>query len=397
MRLTMSGLDYSAASIALREQLSFTKNGVVDMDRLIAGEPGILGAVLLSTCNRTELYLSCREEAECAEPGELLCRVAGVDYQDFARAFVTRSGEECARHLMEVACGLRSQILGEDQILAQVKMAVALAREAGTADGVLETLFRTAASCGKAAKSAGRLTALPTSAAHQAVSALRERLGDLQGKRALVIGNGEMGRLTAALLHEAGCAVTVTLRSYRHGETVVPAGCAVAPYDDRYGAMEQTDLLVSATTSPHYTVMAEPFLNVVHPPKILVDLAIPRDIQPELGEQAAGVTLLNVDDLSQRVGADARELSRVHGTVGEYMERFRQWNNYRESLPVLEGLKDALRQRMGVYVEADMDAGEAAALTVDKVVDLLAGGMTDGFTPDAVQACTAKIRSHTRV
>ena len=395
MVLTMSGLDYNAAPIALREQLSFTRNGVVDMDRIIAESGDLLGVVLLSTCNRTELYLSCAE-GDVPDAGEVLCRAAGARYADFAHAFVRRSGEDCARHLMEVACGLRSQILGEDQILSQVKTAIALAREAGTSDGVLETLFRTAAACGKAAKTAGRLTNLPASAAHQAVAALEGRLGSLSGRRALVIGNGEMGRLTAALLHSAGCAVTVTLRSYRHGETVVPAGCAVAPYDDRYGAMEGMDLLVSATTSPHYTVMLEPFTAVQKPPKILVDLAIPRDIQPELGERVPGVTLLNVDDLSQRTGADAKELARVHGTIGAYLERFYQWNNYRESLPAIEELKAALRQRMGFYVDADMDTGEVAALTIDKVVDLLAGGMTDGFTADAVQACTAKIRAHTR-
>ena len=395
MYLTMSGLDYSAASIALREQLSFTKSGVVDMDRMIAEDPRLRGVVLLSTCNRTEIYLS-YAGGSAPDAGEVLCRAAGADYAKFAGAFLRRSGEDCIRHVMEVACGLRSQILGEDQILSQVKTAITLAREAGSADGVLETLFRTAAACGKAVKTGGRLTGLPASAAHQAVKALREKLGSLEGRRALVIGNGEMGRLAASLLRDAGCDVTVTLRSYHHGETVVPAGCAVAPYDDRYAAMEGVDLLVSATTSPHYTVMLKPFTDIENPPKFLVDLAIPRDIQPELGDQAPGVVLLNVDDLSQRTGADARELARVHGTIQEYMERFYQWNNYRESLPALEELKAALRQRMGVYVETDMDAGEAAALTIDKVVDLLAGGMTDGFTPDAVQACTAKIRAHTR-
>lgn len=386
MHLCMAGLDYSVASIALREQLSFTKNGVLDMDRVIAQEPGLLGVALLSTCNRTELYLS-SGDGPAPDPGELLCRAAGVSYEEFDGAFVRRQDSECVRHLMEVSCGLRSQILGEDQILTQVKTAVALAREAGTSDSVLETLFRTAAACGKAAKTGGRLTNLPTSAAHRAVAALRDRLGDLDGRRAMVIGNGEMGRLTASLLRDAGCAVTVTLRSYRHGETVVPAGCAVASYDDRYAAMEGMDLLVSATTSPHYTVMLEPFTAVAVPPKFLVDLAIPRDIQPELGEQAPGVVLLNVDDLSQRTGADAKELARVHGMIQEYMERFYQWNNYRESLPVLEDVKTAVLDRV-----RDMDTEDA----VCKAIELLVGGVKDGFTPETLAACAAKIRAHTR-
>ena len=386
MHLTMSGLDYSVASIALREQLSFTKNGVLDMDRLLAREPGLLGVVLLSTCNRTELYLSCADD-RAPDPGELLCRAAGVDYAAFAHAFVVRRDEGCVRHLMEVACGLRSQILGEDQILTQVKTAITLAREAGTADNVLETLFRPAAACGKTAKTGGRLTGLPTSAAHQAVAALEERTGGLAGKRALAIGHGEMGRLAAGLLRDAGCSVTVTLRSYRHGETVVPAGCAVAAYDDRYEAMAGMDLLVSATTSPHYTVMAEPFTGVANPPKLLVDLAIPRDIQPDLGEAMPDVVLLNVDDLSQRTGADAKELARIHGTIREYMERFYQWNNYRESLPVLEDVKNAVLDRV-----RDLDTEDA----VCKTIELLIGGVKDGFTPDTLAACASKIRAHTR-
>lgn len=179
MRLWMSGLDYRRAPVALRERLSFSKSGVMDIERRVCRMPGVEGAVLLSTCNRTELYLSCGEERN---PGRLLCQAAGVEYEDFAGAFVTRQGEDCARHLLEVACGLQSQVLGEDQILTQVKTAAALAREAGTTAPVLETLFRTAAACGKTAKSGGRLTRVPVSAAHQAVKAAEAQLGSLEGQ-----------------------------------------------------------------------------------------------------------------------------------------------------------------------------------------------------------------------
>lgn len=251
----MTGLDWRKAPIGLREALSFTRSRVVELDRLLRAAEGVEGCVLLSTCNRTELYLSCASGAE-PEPGALLCAAAGLPYAPFAGAFVTCTGEEAARHLMEVAGGLRSQIWGEDQILTQVKGAAAAAREAGTADGVLEILFRNAAAAGKEIKTKVPLTGVPRSAAQSAVERLARDAGGLEGKRALVIGNGEMGRLSAALLHRLGCAVTVTLRTYRHGETVVPAGCAVAPYEERYAAMKGVDLLLSATTSPHYTISA---------------------------------------------------------------------------------------------------------------------------------------------
>lgn len=392
MHIIMAGLDHSLASVALREKFSFTKTAVADAVAEFARKPGVQGAVLLSTCNRTELYLSLEDDQNVA-PDRLLCTAAGHPYEGYA--FVIREDEEAVRHLMEVASGLRSRILGEDQILSQVKTAAEISRQAQACDSALATLFRTAVTCGKQVKTNGHLTGVATSAAHMAVKAAQARLGSLSGKKGLVIGNGEMGRLAAGLLRDAGCTVSVTLRSYHHGETVVPAGCSVVSYDDRYQAMEGMDLVISATTSPHHTIYRQDFLNIPNAPRLLIDLAIPRDIEPSTGE-LPGITLLNVDDLGENLGADAEAIQQAQETISEYMERFHQWRVYRESLPALEEVKAALRQRIAAYLDPDMDAGQAADVTIDKVVDLLAGGMTDGFTTQALQVCTAKIRSHTR-
>ena len=392
MHIIMAGLDHSLASVALREKFSFTKTAVADAVAEFARKPGVRGAVLLSTCNRTELYLSLEDDQNVA-PDRLLCTAAGHPYEGYA--FVIREDEEAVRHLMEVASGLRSRILGEDQILSQVKTAAEISRQAQACDSALATLFRTAVTCGKQVKTNGHLTGVATSAAHMAVKAAQARLGSLSGKKGLVIGNGEMGRLAAGLLRDAGCTVSVTLRSYHHGETVVPAGCSVISYDDRYQAMSGMDLVISATTSPHHPLSRQDFLNIPSAPGLLIDLAIPRDIEPSTGD-LPGVTLLNVDDLGENLGADAEAIQQAQETISEYMERFHQWRVYRESLPALEEVKAALRQRIAAYLDADMDAGQAADVTIDKVVDLLAGGMTDGFTTQALQVCTAKIRSHTR-
>lgn len=392
MHINMAGLDHSLASVALREKFSFTKTAVADAVAEFARKPGVRGAVLLSTCNRTELYLSLEDDQNVA-PDRLLCTAAGHPYEGYA--FVIREDEEAVRHLMEVASGLRSRILGEDQILSQVKTAAEISRQAQACDSALATLFRTAVTCGKQVKTNGHLTGVATSASHIAVKAAQARLGSLSGKKGLVIGNGEMGRLAAGLLRDAGCTVSVTLRSYHHGETVVPAGCSVISYDDRYQAMSGMDLVISATTSPHHTIYRQDFLNIPNAPWLLIDLAIPRDIEPSTGD-LPDVTLLNVDDLGENLGADAEAIQQAQETISEYMERFHQWRVYRESLPALEEVKAALRQRIATYLDADMDAGQAADVTIDKVVDLLAGGMTDGFTTQALQVCTAKIRSHTR-
>ena len=390
MNIRMAGLDWHVP-IQLREQLSFPRGRVVELNRLIRDNPGVEGCALLSTCNRTELYLSCAEGTE-PDPAALLCAAAGVDYAAFAACFTTCAGEAAARRLMEVAGGLRSQIWGEDQILTQVKGAISAAREAGTADGVLETLFRSAAAAGKALKTKVRLTGVPRSAAQSAVERLGREVGGLHGKRALVIGNGEMGRLAASLLVEAGCAVTITLRSYHHGETVVPAGCAVAPYEKRHEAMEGMDLLISATASPHYTLSAGELSAVSHPPRLLADLAIPRDIDPAVGE-LPGIILYNVDDLGveveRTIPPEAEEILEKH------LGQLEQWENYRACLPGLERVKQAVTRRV---LSTDLDGPEArelVELAVSRAVDLLSGGLKEGFTPEELEKCADKIDLHT--
>lgn len=391
LNIHMCALDWSLAPISLREQLSFTKKQVSALDRTLCAVEGIEGAVLLSTCNRTEGYLSCVENFH-PDPGGLLCCAAGADYAAFAPYFVTRSGREAARHLMEVAGGLRSQIWGEDQIVSQVKQAAVLAREAGTTDAVLETLFRTAATAGKAIKAQVRLTGVSASAAHRAAEVLARETKGFVGKRALVVGNGEMGRLCATLLHRAGCTVTVTLRTYRHGETVVPAGCSTVPYDQRLTAMDGADILISATASPHYTVTVQQLLTLKRPPRLMVDLAIPRDIQPEAGT-LPGVRLYNVDDLG--AARDRAIPPQAAEIVDKYLEQFYQWDNYRTCLPALEQVKQAVVQRILATEPDGMENRELVELTVSRTVELLSGGLKKHLTPEELARCAEKIGLHT--
>lgn len=392
MNIMMSGLEHSLAPISLREQLSFTKLQTAEMARKLREFPHVSGCVLLSTCNRTELYLSCTQEVN---PGELLCQAAGAEYTPYREAFVTRSGEEAVEHLMEVAAGLRSRIFGEDQIISQVKGAIAIAREAGATDSILETLFRSAISAGKEIRAKVRLTSVPTSAASMAVALLQKKLGELKGKKALVIGNGEMGRLSASLLHEKGCQVSVTLRTYRHGETIVPPGCGVVPYDERFQHMEGCDILLSATTSPHYTVTVEQLNQIPSLPAVMVDLAIPRDIQPEAG-QLSGVSLYNIDDLGSYV-ENRTVPQEVTDILRAQMENFTRWLNYKDCMTSVESLKQAIVNRLLTAKELNEELTEAEIieLSVNKTVDLLVTGLAERITSENLMKCESKIRLHT--
>lgn len=392
MTIVMSGLEHSLAPISLRERLSFTKQQTAAMVRTIRSFPSISGCVLISTCNRTELYLSCSEEVN---PGELLCQAAGAKYAPYRDAFVTLSGKKAVEHLMEVAAGLRSRIFGEDQIISQVKGAIAIAREAGATDSILETLFRSAISAGKEIRAKVRLTSVPTSAASMAVALLKEKLGELKGKKALVIGNGEMGRLSASLLQQEKCQVSVTLRTYRHGETIVPPGCGVVPYDERFQHMEGCDILLSATTSPHYTVTVEQLNQIPSLPAVMVDLAIPRDIQPEAG-QLPGVSLYNIDDLGSYL-ENRTVPQEVTDILRAQMENFTRWLNYKDCMTSVESLKQAIVNRLLTAKELNEDLTEAEIieLSVNKTVDLLVTGLAERITSENLMKCESKIRLHT--
>ena len=394
MNLLMAGVDFTRADIALREPLSFVRGQVLGLLPVIAEKPGVSGCALLATCNRTELYVHL-EDGAGTDALELLCGAAGVPAEGYRNAAQLLSGEEAARHLAEVAAGVQSQIYGDDQIVSQVRDAAALARQAGTMDAVLGTLFRRAVTAGKRVRTETRLKGVSPSAAQRAVERAKAFFGSLQGKRAVVIGNGEMGRLSAALLRDAGCGVTITLRTYRHGETVVPAGCATHPYDDRAALLDGADLAVSATTSPHLTIQAEQVRAMRKPPRLLIDLAMPRDI-----DQAAAdshTTVWNLDDLPGDAEENAEDRTRAMAIVEEELAAFYEWHAYRRSLPVIDEVKETALQRLRfdhgfapLLEENDIDG--LLELAVGKTVDLLLGGMKEAVSPERLADCLARMR-----
>ena len=321
--LMMSGLDCHRAPLDQRQRLAFSQSLAEEFLRWLHVQPGVEGCVLLSTCNRTELYVSGSTET----PWRLLCRGAGVPEAEMEAYFITRCGMDAARHLMEVTCGLHSQILGEDQIITQVRKAMELAQEVKTADPTLSALFRGAVTAGKRARTEVSISRGSPSMGSRCRDILMRELGTLAGKRMLVIGNGQMGRLAAQLLQEAGASVNVTLRTYRHGETVVPAGCGTVNYEDRVAAMENIDALVSATTSPHYTLTVQQLRSVQNPPSVAVDLAVPRDIDPECGQI---LRLFDTDSLGSAGPGSPEELEAMRTIAEQELERFHQWQRRQE-------------------------------------------------------------------
>ena len=340
MSISMIGIDYSRASVDIRAQFSFTKKNAVTALEHLKQETGILGGVLLSTCNRMELWASTQEDWQ-GSLYDFLCREKGREPEEFQDYFVQRTGAEAVEHLFYLTSGLKSQILAEDQIITQVKDALALSREAYCTDNVLEVLFRKAVTGAKRVKTEVTFSRGNSSVIHQAIEKLKEQGYELLGKTCMVIGNGEMGKVTAMALREAGAKVTVTVRQYRSGMVTIPPGCDRINYGERVGFLPKCDLAVSATASPNFTLTRE-LLEQAGLAKelILIDLAVPRDMEPAIGE-LPGITLYDID--SFKITADSpalRESMEKAGKIlAEEIEDFYNWYQGRELIPRIHEIK----------------------------------------------------------
>ena len=301
MNLAMSGTDHTTSGVEERESLSLTPEKQREILEYTKSRHEISGAVLLSTCNRAELYLSLTDGAHVTADDVL--RENGIVLPE---GHYVCSGKEVYSHLSTLACGAKSRIFGEDQILSQVKGAIALSREYGSADSVLEVLFRTAVTAAKKVKTCVKYSSGEDAAALAVESFIREKSG---GKRVLVIGSGEMGRLNAGYLQSRGYNVSMTLRQYRHGKVSIPGGVTAVEYDLRYSAMENADVVISATKSPHYTVTAQALAGVTARPRLFIDLAVPRDIDPEI-KRMGGIQLYGIDEIPG--GGERRERYEQH-------------------------------------------------------------------------------------
>ena len=399
MGISMIGIDYNRASVDIRAGFSFTKkNAAAAMERL-KREQGVLGCIILSTCNRMEIWASAQEEWQ-GSLYEFLCREKEKVPGEFREYFVQRTGKEAVEHLFYLASGLKSQILAEDQILTQVKDALALAREADCTDNVLEVLFRMAVTAAKRVKTEVSFSRGNISVIHQALDCLENQGFSLRGKTCMVIGNGEMGKLAALALKEAGADVTVTVRQYRSGIVSIPKGCDRINYGDRMEFLPKCDLAVSATASPNYTLTRQLLEEEDIPGHmVLIDLAVPRDIEPSAGT-LPNVTLYDIDSfkintLSPKMQAS---MDKAGVILAEQQEEFYNWYDGHDLIPRIrdikkEAVEDLNLRIMKILRKTPMEDADREKLlnAIDtaaaKVVNKMIFGLRDSLEQEAFKNC----------
>jgi glutamyl-tRNA reductase len=312
MRLVVLGLNHKTAPIEIRECFSFSEEQVKQGIRHLQAWDEVYECVMLSTCNRTEIY-TVVEDADAAyvQLTNFLNAMAKVEKQAEGRFFYYRD-EDCINHLFRVAASLDSMIVGEGQILSQVKKAYSLARDTGTTGTVLNTLFHRAIAVGKKVRTQTRIAYNAVSVSYAAVELARNVFGELSASNILILGAGEMSELTAKNLVGKGVkTVFVSNRNYRRAVELASKFHGIAvPFEDYLKCAVDADIIITSTGAPHYIIKAWDVAHLMPKrqgrPLVIIDIAVPRDVEPEV-EAIAGVRLYNIDTLEEVVDSNIRE------------------------------------------------------------------------------------------
>ena len=343
------GVSHKTAPVALRERLALPEGRAARVLADLVAHDEIHEAVGISTCNRTELYLVAgdRVAAETEALG-VLARQADIPPTELLGRIYSVHGLDAVRHLFCVTAGLDSMIVGEAEVQGQVKRAYELALVEGVTGPLTNRLFRDALAAGKRVRTETGVGRAHVSIASVAVELAEHTLGDLERRRVLVVGAGGNGELTARALREAGVE-TVWVANRRYDRAIGLAqrfGGVAVRFDDLPAELVQADIVVASTGSPHQIIAREELEWVMERregrPLLLIDIAVPRDIDPSVRE-LPGVTLYDMDDLQREVarnlsGREA-EATRALTIIDEEVEGFGQFVASLDVLPTIAALR----------------------------------------------------------
>lgn len=383
MTILVFGLNHDTASLALRERVAFAPEAVVDQLRRAQRELGLAEVAILSTCNRTEIYGvgDVAFEALC----EWLARAQGVARDELAEGCYLHRDADAVRHLMRVAGGLDSLVLGEPQILGQMKSAYGIARDADTVAATLEPVFQSVFAAAKRVRTETGIGANPVSVAYAAVALARQIFGRLDALHALLIGAGDTIELVARHLRDAGVArITCANRTLeRAGDLAARHGAQAILLADLPEHLHRADLVISSTASQLPLLGKGAVESALkrrrHRPMLMVDIAVPRDIEPEVG-QLDDVYLYTVDDLRDVIdeGRRAREDAAVVAAdiIAAEVARWQRRQLARDAVGTIRALRDGAAALRDAELDKALRALEVGQ-SAEVVVRQLAHGLTN--------------------
>ncbi len=368
MSIVVLGVNYHTTPVTLLEKVMIPVSAMSDALQVLSGRSDIREVVVLSTCNRTEVYaVAERFHAAQKDILEFLCTTSGVRADEITPHLYSQFDDDAVVHLFEVAAGIDSAVLGETEIVGQVRDAWDFAMKQGTSRSTLNLLFRYALESGKRARTETGISRSTASVAHAAVEMSEEILGSLSSKHVLVVGAGEMGEGVSGALSRAGTAsITVLNRTASRAEALAQKiGASVADFSNLEVELAKADVVVACTGAGEIVINHELMVRVGHvrtAPILIVDIALPRDVAASVAD-LPGVTLRDLDHLSQwaQRGIDKRssEVGQVRTIIGQEVDRYLLDQTQRQAAPLVAQLRKYVEDIRQAEVER-FDAGLAA-------------------------------------
>lgn len=369
MQVSVVGISHRTAPVAVREHFAFGAEEIPGaLERL--GER-YAGAALLSTCNRTEVYVASPRGVADPRPVVALLSEAKGETPVEGAPFFALTGKDAARHLFRVAAGIDSMVVGESEIMGQVRAAFTAATAAGTHTPALSRLFHMAIRAGRKVRTQTAIGRLTVSVSSTAVALARSTLGDLSQMTVLVVGAGEAGKITAGNLASGGVRrVLVTSRSpERTADLAAYLGGEPVRFGERERAIAEADIVITSTSAPETIISREMVAHAMAArpsrPLLLVDIAVPRDIDP-LAATVPGVHLYDIDEVQAVAESNMhlrrKEIAAAEAIVEEHVEKYAQWLRSLEVVPTVAALRAQAEQTRLAELErtlAKMDLSAA--------------------------------------
>lgn len=387
MKFLLTGLNHRTAPVEVRERIAFDERALPEALEKLKRRPGVQEGLILSTCNRVEVSVTAEEGADVeAAVGGFLADARAVDPKLVTPYLYSYDGPEAIRHLFRVASSLDSMVVGEPQILGQLKSAYAVAKANGSVSGFLDLLMTRAFNVAKRVRSETEIGQSAVSVSYAAVELAREIFGTLAGKRALVVGAGKMAESAARHLRRAGVSeILVTNRTRARAEALAEdCGGKVIDYEMFESMVPNVDIVLASSGAPHYILTKDQVRAAIskrrNQPMFFIDIAVPRNIDPSVN-QIDGAFLYDIDDLGKVVDNNLKGRIQVakdaEDIIGEEVERMMLRLKTREAAPTIVRLQEQLDGwRKG---EIDRVRGKLGALTPqqEEAIEALTRGLVN--------------------
>jgi glutamyl-tRNA reductase len=401
MSLVLIGVNHKTAPIEVRERIAISRDDLAETTRALASVPGVAECMIVSTCNRVEILAAV--EPDAAGLAGFLQRHFGLDPALLAPHLYEHRDQEAVRHLFRVAASLDSMVVGEPQILGQVKEAFAVARAAGTVGGQLEHLLQSTFAAAKKVRSETEIGSNSVSIASVAVELARKIFGSLQGRTVFLVGAGKMSELAARHLVQQGAgAILVTNRTLERARRMAESFAGqVIPFEQLYDAASQADIVISSTGAPHPIFRREHGQAFLHRrrnrPMFFIDIAVPRDVDPAMGK-LEGIFVYDIDDLQAVAAAHLSERSReatdAEALIAAEVERFHQrllTVNVAPAIVALQQQAEEIRQAELRRAQARLASLNAEQMTA---VEALTRSLVNKFLHPPMQALKQAAREN---